>query len=330
VTANHAGENAMKRTCLVFGAVLAAAMSAGCERDFYARQIVTHNTSSGRMWARMTGSGEELLQQKRIDLHRRMTMRDGTEIDVWVIKPHAEKPAPSRGTAVLLHGLTESKAQYLSTGRRLSEMGYHVVLIDLPAHGDSGGRYVTFGAVESRDVKAVLDALIGAALVSKDVYAYGLTLGAATAIQYAALDSRCRGVVALNPYRDARSKAQRMIGLGRSEEQFDADLARAGEIAGFKPEAASCVAAAARLTCPLLVVCGFWEKADAEAIVQAAGGPKRLLVLVPGPEQAALVLSPDRWIAEKIDLVASGGLGEEAAPATRPARAPTSRPAAGG
>lgn len=320
----------MKRTAIVF-LLVATGLCVGCERDFYARQIVEHNTDSGKLLLNLTGTAEQLQKRNRIDDHRPMIMADGTNIDVWIIK--AKRASGSvRGTALLLHGLTESKAKYLRAGENLAKMGYDVVLPDLRAHGRSSGKYVTYGALEKLDVKAVMDELVGTGRVNKDVYVFGVNLGAATAIQYAAIDARVRGVLALTAYKDASSIARRGIALTAptmSEQDFDEVLARAGEMANFDPQKASSEIAAMTLSCPLLLVHGLIDVSvpleHSKAIYDAAAGPKKLMVVTPGPEQLALAVILDRWIAEKIDYIATTGLKDE--PVT-PTSAPSTRPAA--
>ncbi len=318
----------MKRVAILF-LVAAVGLCVGCERDFYARQIIEHNTDSGKLLLNLTGTAEQLQKRKRIDDHRPMTMADGTNIDVWIIK--AKRAGGSvRGTALLLHGLTESKAKYLQAGRNVAKKGFDVVLLDLRAHGRSGGKYITYGALEKLDVKAVMDELIGTALVHKDVYVFGVNLGAATAIQYAALDARCKGVLALTAYKDAASIARRTIALlapTMSEQEFEEVLARAGEMANFDPHKASSEIAAMTLSCPLLLVHGLIDTEHSKAIYDAAAGPKKLILVTPGPEQFALAVILDRWIAEKIDYIATTGLkGEPEAPKPEPKA--TTKPAA--
>ena len=170
--------------------LVAMGVCVGCEKDFYARQIIEYNTDSGRLLLNLTGTAEQLLKRKRIDAHRSITVADGTKIDVWVLKAKRDRGSAG-GTALLLHGLGESKAKYLRAGEHLAKMGYDVVLPDLRAHGRSGGKYVTYGALEKLDVKAVMDDLIGSGTVHKNVYVFGVTLGAATAIQYGSVSLSC-------------------------------------------------------------------------------------------------------------------------------------------
>ena len=328
----------MKRVGLSFLAVALAGFCLGCEKDYYAKQIITCDTGSGKLALRMLGTGEELMKQKRIDQHHRFLMADKTPIDVWVIKARPGEGKEIRATALLLHGLGESKGtRYLFVaGQRLAKMGYDVVLMDLRAHGRSGGEYVTHGALEKHDVKSVMDSLIGARTVHPNVYVFGRTLGAAVAIQYAAIDPRCKGVVALTPYRDVRSFGRlRLAPLAPalSQKDYETHLARAGEIASFDPEDASAVAAASKLSCPLLLVHALFDLRalvglavpveHSQDIRLAARGPTKLILVTPVAEQIALALILDRWIPDKIHMLATKGLEETA---TKPAAKPAAKP----
>ena len=299
--------------------VLAAALAVcvGCEKDFYAKQILVHNTGPGKIAMDVTGSGQRLIRQKRIDLNPRMEMADGTEIDVWVLRAKPGPEGVNLGTALLLHGLGESKARYLPAGENLSKKGFDVVLVDLRCHGRSGGEYVTYGAWEKQDVKAVMDRLIADGTVQGEIYVFGATLGATTAIQYAASDRRVKGVIALTPYKDAASTGRRVLfatAPTMSHDEYERVLAQAGEMADFDPHATSSVAAARSVLCPLLLVHGLLDLSvpleSSQAIYEAAAGPKKLIVVTPGPEQLVLATQIEfgGWIPERIRELATVGL----------------------
>jgi len=116
--------------------------------------------------------------------------------------------------------------------------GWDVVLPDLRAHGSSGGRYVTWGAKEKHDIKDVVDALIDEKLIEPRLYVMGASLGGCVAIQYAAIDSRCEGVLALAPPTGINDVA-RMIYPLATEGWLARTVVHAGQIADFDPLDAS-------------------------------------------------------------------------------------------
>ena len=310
----------MKSTRFLTPLLVIALLLTGCGAEQHARLLVERNTTPGKIREDMTGTGDQLIKDGKIDLHRVCEMSDKVGIDVWIINakdPTGGRPADKPlGTVIALHRLEESKANwpFLGAGQRLARMGYDVVLPDLRAHGRSGGKYVTHGAKEKDDVKAVVDALLAEGKIHEPIYAFGVTLGAVTAIQYAAVDPRCKGVMAMTPYKDFRSWARREL-MMLSDQDFEKSLREAGELADFDPEQASAVKAAGNVTAPMFLVHGMIDltvpSEHSQAIYDAAAGPKKLQLITPGPEQFALFAVMEDWVADKMNMVATGGLSEK-------------------
>jgi pimeloyl-ACP methyl ester carboxylesterase len=76
--------------------------------------------------------------------------RDGTRLSAWFIA--GARPQ----TLLVLHGYTACKADMLSHAAFLHAAGYSLLLLDLRACGESGGRAVTLGGREQEDVAAAL------------------------------------------------------------------------------------------------------------------------------------------------------------------------------
>lgn len=75
----------------------------------------------------------------------------GAEIKGWFIRSK-----PSKGAVLLLHGIRANRVSMLDRARYLKSLGYSVLLIDLQAHGESGGKHITFGYLESLDAEAAI------------------------------------------------------------------------------------------------------------------------------------------------------------------------------
>ncbi len=269
-----------------------------------ARALIVPASIPGKIMQGLTGSGERLVAGGKIDHHRRILRPDGVEIDVWVINSkHLQ-----RGTVVLLHPLLTSKSWFLPLAEKLADAGWDAVLIDHRAHGRSGGKYITWGAKEKHDVKAVMDALVADKTVSPTVYALGSSMGGLVAIQYAALDPRCRGVLAVAPPADARRACRRILMMA-GQKDFEAAFKRAGEIADFDPESSSAVAAAAKLNCPLLLVHGIWDVivpySHSREILRAAPGPGRIETLY--FQGHAPEIGRSGWLVKQVAVLAEMG-----------------------
>lgn len=80
--------------------------------------------------------------------------RSATLIHGWL--SHGK---PGQGAVILLHGLRGDRRDMLSRAEFLRARGYSVLLFDFQAHGETRGRQVTFGYLESRDVTAAIQYL---------------------------------------------------------------------------------------------------------------------------------------------------------------------------
>jgi pimeloyl-ACP methyl ester carboxylesterase len=307
--------------------VAAAYIAAGCSQDTNARHIVEQGATDGRMAETLAGPDQNLVKNGKISSAVEVPAADGVTLNAWVMKARNSKgeAVPAKGTVVVIHSLGKSHATFpfMGVGERLAKLGYDVVLPDLRAHGRSGGKYVTFGVLEKQDLKAVLDSLISRKEVSDRVYVYGENLGGMVAIEYAAIDPRCQGVIAVAPFKDIDSWARGVLAFWAptlSEKDFQATLARAGEIGGFNPKEASAIDAVAKIHCPILLIQApldisvpLFYTSD---IYAKANEPKKLLI--PVLEQIALPAVLEDWLASQIDQVAQGKIKElkETPPAT--------------
>jgi pimeloyl-ACP methyl ester carboxylesterase len=79
------------------------------------------------------------------------------ELAAWWI-PHPAGPAVRR-CCVLLHGYGDSRAGMLAWAPLWQRLGFHLLLLDMRAHGDSGGRMSGGGVWERDDLQRLLDAL---------------------------------------------------------------------------------------------------------------------------------------------------------------------------
>lgn len=80
---------------------------------------------------------------------------------------------------LLLHGVRSDRREMLDRARFLKAAGFSVLLIDLPAHGESSGSRITFGAREANGVNAALGYL-KTQLPGEKLGVIGVSLGAAS------------------------------------------------------------------------------------------------------------------------------------------------------
>lgn len=304
----------------LFGSALLLAVITGCTTTQYAKMLIEQNTTSGKVKESIVGSSEQLIKSNRISAARLLTMPDGVKIDVWIYKHKPADSSKSRGTVLILHDIGNSKADYRILAKKLAGEGFDVVLPDLRAHGRSTGKYTTFGAKEKYDQKYVIDELYREKLISRPLYVFGFDLGGATAIQYAAIDPRVNGVIAVAPNRDIFSFCRRFLPI-ISEAEATKVIAKAGKIAKFDPSEASALKAAAKLKCPLILIHGQLDMtvalSDSKALYEAAAGPKELNVL-PMANHTTFMFMREGDIVKGIERLAAGSVGLKKTDKTNP------------
>jgi alpha-beta hydrolase superfamily lysophospholipase len=87
----------------------------------------------------------------------------------------------SAGAFILLHGIGGAKDNLLDEAEAFLDMGYHVLMLDFRAHGNSNGNKTYFGFRETEEVKLVYDYLIQKG--HSKIFLFGSSMGAVTAMK---------------------------------------------------------------------------------------------------------------------------------------------------
>jgi len=277
--------------------------------DFYAMRVLRHCRIPGHLRLATLPRIDKLLAAGRIDKHVRFSPADDVELDVWLIHGRGPAAAASPGTVLIIHGLWDSKARFFDLGEIMASRGFNVALPDLRRHGASTGEHTTFGALEKRDLAALMTHLRATGDAPGPLWVFGFSMGAAIAVQYSAIDPLVRGTVAGAPFADGPSITRRVVPL-MSKEKFQAVWVRAAEIAGFDPQDTSTVQAAGKLNCPLIVIHGMLDLivpySQGHAVFEAAPQPKKLYS-VPWAGHPSLLLKSRSWFADRIEEVMAMG-----------------------
>jgi len=200
----------------------------------------------------------------------------------------AEAPTSKGGDWVLLlHGRSHNRFAMLPHAEFLLAAGYNVVMMDARDHGDSGGAISTYGYLEKRDATAIVDALEASEKVTH-LFALGESMGAAVALQSAAVEPRIEAVVAEGAFQNLREVTYDYAGLQQSEWLGKTVFRPAAEVSrliaerqgGFSFEEVSPEKAVAARGFPVLLICGLSDRKipcrHAEAIFLSAVGRKQL------------------------------------------------------
>ncbi|MDH3251560.1 MAG: alpha/beta hydrolase [Ignavibacteria bacterium] len=210
---------------------------------------------------------------------------EGLNLSCWLI-PAATK---ARGTIIYLHGVSECKIVGLSFAKLFHDAGFNVFLYDSRRHGDSEGRFCTYGFYEKHDTCTVINYLASRSDIHLGrIGLFGASMGAAVAIQVAAIDQRISAVVAESGFATLRTVfddyQKRMIKLPWHYLR-NIVIKRSERLAHFKASAVSPLESVQSVHIPIFIVHGTADdRIDyrySEQLFTNTGEPKELW-LIPG------------------------------------------------
>lgn len=199
----------------------------------------------------------------------------------------APPAAPGQGAVLLLHGVWEDRRRMLARAERLQREGYGVLLIDLPAHGESPGARITFGAHEAAGAAAAL-AWLRARLPGERIGAIGISLGGAAALLGPApLAVEALVLESVYPTIDAALSNRLRVAAGVVPATLLAPLFHVllPPVLGVGAADLRPIDRIGGITAPLLLISGAVDDrttlAESRALFAAAAAPKRFLA-IPG------------------------------------------------
>lgn len=208
---------------------------------------------------------------------------DGAELVGWKIKPGQ----PNGDWVLLYHGVSDNRTGTLGHAEFLLRHNYSVVMMDSRAHGESGGTMCTYGWKERYDTVSIVDALYTKEHV-RHLYALGVSMGAAIALQSAAVEPRIDAVSAEASFANLREVTYDYAGLEISpllgktlfRPASMGAMHEAEKEGGFNVDDVSPEKAVAARAFPILLICGTNDRRipcrHSQRILKAAKGPKDL------------------------------------------------------
>ena len=215
-----------------------------------------------------------------------LSTKEGYKLSCWFVR----QPANAKGTVIYLHGVGDCKIGGIPYARLFYGRGFNVFLYDSRRHGKSEGPYCTYGFYEKLDLSTVIDYLMSRtdSLIGK-IGVFGTSMGAAVALQAAAIDQRIEAVVAEASFTDLRTimvdYQKRIIKLPW---HFLRNLAmsRSQKLAQFKARYVSPIYAVQGVHKPVFFIHGTDDtriRAEySRALYNNANQPKELLLIHKG------------------------------------------------
>jgi fermentation-respiration switch protein FrsA (DUF1100 family) len=227
---------------------------------------------------------------------------DGIELRGWKVRARI----PNGDWILVFHGVSDNRTGVLGHAELLLRHGYNLVMMDSRAHGESGGDMATYGWKERYDTSAIANSLFSTEKV-RHLGALGVSMGAAIALQSAAVEPRIEVVIAEDPFADLREVSYDYAGLHFSPSLGKTifrpatisalrEMAKAG---GFQPDDVSPKNAVAARAFPILLICGTRDHTipcrHSQSIYREARGPKELWVVEGAEHASALGHAPAEY-----------------------------------
>ena len=229
--------------------------------------------------------------------------RSGSVVRGWIARGE-----PGAGAVVLLHGIHADRRAMVPRMRFLRAAGYSVLAIDLQGHGESPGRFITFGHLEALDADAAV-AFIRDALPGERIGVIGTSLGGAAAL----LGTKPLHVDALvleAVYPDIRSAlANRLaLRLGSATGRFLASLylELMPPLLRVRESQLRPIDRIADLTSPLLLMAGTADRyttiEESRALFERAAEPKRFWSVEGAAHVDLAAYAPEAYRAQVLDF----------------------------
>ena len=229
-------------------------------QEFLARAIVSPFRIERALLWRGETPARRGLHGERVALE----VAPGITLRGWLTEP--VRGVPARGTVVLFHGISSCKEATLPLAGRFGAAGFRCLSYDGRGHGESGGRWCTYGYYEKRDFSRWLDFLetrLAAEGGPGPVAAWGTSMGGAVALQAMAADRRvCCGIVesTFAALPEVAGEYARRLFLQRDGRLAAWALVGAGRLADFNPYSVRPEVTARDIHCPVLLMHGTADR----------------------------------------------------------------------
>lgn len=209
-----------------------------------------------------------------------ITIGQSPQLSSWWIPQESN----AKGVVILFHGYTSNKSNLLNNAYTLQRLGYHSLLVDFRAHGDSEGIETTIGYKEAEDVKRCYD-YIKNQYPQLPIILLGTSMGSVSILK-AVHDYNLKPdkLILECPFKDMRTAVVQRFKHFKLPTIIlpDVLLFWGDWQTGIKSRTHSCVNYAANVTIPTLLLYGAEDqrvdRTEINTVLEALAGSKKLVV----------------------------------------------------
>ena len=227
-----------------------------------------------------------------------------TKKDIPIKSWYCKADSVSKGTVILFHGLTGNKGLVLDEANTFRSLGYNVMLVDMRAHGNSGGNATTIGFKESEEVGLAYDYVKQTG--QKNIFIWGASMGAVAVIKAVAdYQLHPSGIIIEMPFLSLQSYLEgqaRFLGFPREPFGFLISFWIGAE-QGFNGHGFKTSRYAKNINCPVLMQYGEKDELvlpnETNTIYDAiTSADKKLVIYDNAAHESFLQKDPVTWKKE--------------------------------
>ncbi|HNY16435.1 MAG TPA: alpha/beta hydrolase [Treponemataceae bacterium] len=162
--------------------------------------------------------------------------RDGITLAGFYWRAESPREDERAPTVLISHGMMDSSIGMGYLAEEYHARGWDVLSVDLRAHGESEGTRRTMGVREGEDLGSWVD-LLESRFGARRIFVHGVSMGAASALLYAALASEVprsvRGIIADSAYASHLEVFVRLLGFAVGNRVIAKSLALGASFTSF-------------------------------------------------------------------------------------------------
>ncbi|UQS87121.1 alpha/beta hydrolase [Nicoliella spurrieriana] len=165
---------------LILGIPIAAAAGTFALSEYFFRMGMNRRTKKPKPSKTLLPYAKEYYQCLNWynNIHKEVWRNTDSETDEVMVADFIPNETPTNKTVIIAHGYNGTRETMSAYAKMYYEMGFNVMLPDDRGHGESAGKYVSFGWLDQKDYLAWIDRVIKRVGPDSRILLFGVSMGA--------------------------------------------------------------------------------------------------------------------------------------------------------